>query len=214
MTKKRKKIKTESKQTKFEIHDDVVPEIYDGELSAALEIFRIGRDEKPGVLFTRQHQVAYAHYCSESELKCYVICNADNDSDHCLLCQIGKKKVKRLLFPLVSLETGNVEVLPVSDSLRPYALLPQILNVLEADRRLVSFFSQENYQYTINNFKLDKAERNMISGAIKSFKKSWKAREIDLASVYQRVSNSTLLNYSELKYKASLRGVEIDDSDE
>jgi hypothetical protein len=202
------------KKRKFEIHDDVAPEIYDADDTPPLGSFRIGQDEKPGVLFTRKHQAVNVHYCSESELKCYVLCNSDDDSDCCLLCQIGKKINKRLLYPVVSLETGNVEVLPVSDSLRPYALLPQVLNILSANKRVATFFSQENYKYSLKNFKLSKTERNMISSVIKSFQKSWKVREIDLASVYQHISNSILANYSEIKKKADLKRIKIDSDDE
>jgi len=112
------------------------------------------------------------------------------------------------------LETGNVEVLPVSDSLRPYALLPQVLNILSANKRFATFFSQEDYKYSLQNFKLSKTERNMISSVIKSFQKSWEVREIDLASVYQHISNSILANYSEIKKKADLKRIKIDSDDE
>jgi hypothetical protein len=214
MNKKKKKESKEPKKAKFKIHDGVDSEIYEGGSSSQPDRFRIGQDEKAGVLFTPQYQSAYVHYCSESELKCYVVCNLESGSDRCLLCEIGKKRNKRLLYPVFSLETENIEVLPVSDSLRPYALWPQMLNILSVDKKLITFFSHENYKYTLTTRKLEKERRGLITPVIKSFMKSWKAREIDLSTEYQRISNSTLANYTEIAKMADLKGIDIDDDED
>jgi hypothetical protein len=214
MSKKRKKGSKESRKVKFEIHDDIDSEIFEEESSSQLETFRIGHDDKAGVLFTKKHQSVYVHYCAESEIKCYVVCNSDGGSDNCLFCQIGKKRNKRLLFPVFSLETETVEVLPVSDSLRPYALLPQMLNILSVDKKLVTFFSHENYKYLLTTRKLNKERRRLVTPIVKSFMKSWEAQEIDLSDVYQRISNSTAANYTEIRKMVDLKGINIDELDD
>jgi len=215
MTKKKKRQEISGqKKRKFEIHEDFDLETYGDGSPSSLEIFRIGHDEKAGVLFTRQHQVVYVHYCGEPEIKGYVICNIEGGSDHCLLCRIGRKKNKRLLFPIISLETENVEILSVSDSLRPYALLPQIQNILEAEKKLATFFSHENYKYTLTTHRLKKGHRKRAASVIKPFSKSWTAQHVDLSSVYQRIKNSTLESYTEIKKMADLKGIDIDELDD
>ena len=214
MSKKRRKETKDSKKPKFEIHDDIDAEINEGGSSSQLEIFRISQDEKPGVLFTRQHQIVQVHYCREPEMKGYVVCNIEEGSEDCVLCQIGRQRQKKLLFPIVSLETEDVEVLAVSNSLRPFALLPQIQNVLESEKKRVTFFSHENYKYTISTKSLKKEHRRRIASAIKSFEEAWKAREIDLSAVYQRISNSTLANCTEIRKMLDLKGIDaIGDDD-
>jgi hypothetical protein len=208
MSKKRRKETKESRKPKFEIHDDFDAESFEGESSPQLGLFRIVQDEKAGVLFTREHQIVQVHYCNDPEIKGYVICNNGEGSDNCVLCQIGKTKQKKLLFPIVSLETENVEVLAVSSSLRPFSLLPQIQNVLESGEKCATFFSQENYKYTLTTNGLNKERRRRIASVIKSFKKLWKSREIDLSTVYQRISNSTLANCVDIRNMLDLKGID------
>jgi len=213
MSKKRKIKQNQTMKPKFQIHDDIESQFYDEESCSQLENFRIGQDEKPGVLITRKHQVVYVHYCGEPEIKGYAICNIEGGSDRCMLCEIGRKRNKRLLYPVFSLETENVEILPVSESLRPYALLPQILNILSTDKRQVTFFSQENYKYSLTTRKLGKERKRLVTPVIKSFIKSWKAQDVDLSSVYQRISNSTLASYPEIRKMADLKGLDVDIDD-
>ncbi|BBO73124.1 hypothetical protein DSCW_05410 [Desulfosarcina widdelii] len=208
MSKRRKKDSKETKKLKFEIHDDFDAEVNEGVASSQLEIFRISQDEKPGVIFTRQHQIVQVHYCREPEIKGYVICNIEEGSEDCVLCQIGRQRQKKLLFPIVSLETEDIEVLSVSNSLRPNALLPQIQNVLESEKKCATFFSHEDYKYTLSTQSLKKDHRRRVVSVIKSFDKAWKAGEVDLSSVYQRISNLALANCTEIKKMLDLKGID------
>lgn len=208
MSKRRKKDSKESKRPRFQILDDFDEEANEGGASSQLEIFRISQDEKPGVIFTRQHQIVQVHYCNDPEVKGYVVCNNGEGSDNCVLCQIGRQKQKKLLFPIVSLETEDVEVLAVSNSLRPNALLPQIQNVLESGKKCVTFFSREGYKYTLSVNDLEKEHRRRIASVIKLFRKAWKAQEIDLSAVYQRINNSTLANCMEIRKMLDLKGID------
>jgi hypothetical protein len=207
-----RKTSKEAKVKKFKIHENIGNN--NVEKDPTLELFRIGQDEKAGVIFTTKHQTIETHYCSEIEIASYIVCNEGPSGNDCILCDIGKRKVNMLLFPIYSYDSGKIEVLSVTNSLRPYALLPQIQNVLDANKMRVIFLSRDNNKYAISVNKLSKERRKIIGETIKLFTKSWESQEIDLSSVYKRFKNSTLAKCHEIYQKLELKGIVADKYEE
>ena len=127
--------------TKVNILDVVASEIAE----STLEVVRLGNDETAIIPFTADSEGIDLHYCSETEINSYVVCNGPD----CVLCKIGRRKEERLLLPVYLPASGCVGILPVSRSLRPYALLPQISNVLKSDTPMVMFVIREAGKYMI-----------------------------------------------------------------
>ena len=109
------------------------------ETPATLEVIKVTESEIALIPFTSNAESLDLHYCSETEISSYVHCLGTG----WLLCQVGRKKDPRLLLP-VYLPTANaVGVLPLSRSLRPFALLPQLGPILQANKPMVAFVRRE-----------------------------------------------------------------------
>lgn len=167
-----------------------------------LEQIRIGSDEIALIAFTGESEAVNLHYCSETEINSYVICN---DQD-CALCRIGRKRDERLLLPVYLPASGCIGILPVSRSLRPFALLPQILNVLKAGKPMVMFIVRDGSKYTVSTVEI----QNDLDGgeaAIKRFLDEYEKGLHDLTAVYPRIDNDQLANVAEIGRMMALKGV-------
>ena len=173
-----------------------------------IEIVRLGRDETAIILFTADGEAVDLHYCSETEINGYVVCNGPE----CVLCRIGRKRDQRLLLPVYLPTAGCVGILPVSRSLRPFALLPQISNVLKSETPMVFFVTRENAKYTVSTAELQK-DVDGGEAEIKRFLKDYEAGLHDLTSVYPRIDNEQLASVEQIGRMMELKGVRINDSD-
>lgn len=115
-----------------------------------LEVVRLGSDETAIIPFTADSEAVDLHFCSETEINSYVVCNGPD----CVLCRIGRKRDQRLLLPVYLPAAGCVGILPVSRSLRPFALLPQISSVLKAGKPIVMFVTREGAKYNVSTAEL------------------------------------------------------------
>ena len=102
---------------------------------AGLDRVRLGSDEVVVYMFTSIAEKVDLHFCSEADINDYVLCNGKG----CVLCQIGRNLDQRRLMAVYVPEARAVAVLPVGLSQRPYALLPQLLDVLKAPEPQVVF---------------------------------------------------------------------------
>lgn len=109
-------IMPENQSNKVNLLDMVAAEAAE----SLLEVVRLGSDEIAIIPFTPDSEEADIHYCSEAEINSYVVCNGPE----CVLCRIGRKREQRLLLPVYLPAAGCVGILPVSRSLRPFALTP------------------------------------------------------------------------------------------
>lgn len=173
-----------------------------------LEVVRLGSDETAIIPFTADSEAVDLHYCSETEIDGYVICNGPG----CVLCRIGRKRDQKLLLPVYLPTGGCVGILPVSRSLRPYALLPQISNVLKAGKPMVMFVTREGAKYTVSTADLQK-EMDGGEVAIKRFRDDYEAGFHNLTSVYLRIDNEDLANVEEIAKMMSLKGVRLNAGD-
>ena len=189
--------------TKVNILDVVASEIAE----STLEVVRLGNDETAIIPFTADSEGIDLHYCSETEINSYVVCNGPD----CVLCKIGRRKEERLLLPVYLPASGCVGILPVSRSLRPYALLPQISNVLKSDTPMVMFVIREVGKYMISTKSL---EKDMDGGEfqIKDFLEDYAAGNINLIDLYPKIDNEQLLGVDGIQKMAALKGIKGNDS--
>ena len=173
-----------------------------------LELVRLGSNETAIILFTADSEAVDLHYCSETEINSYVICNGPD----CVLCRIGRKRDPRLLLPVYLPAAGCVGILPVSRSLRPFALLPQISNVLKAGKPMVIFVTREGAKFTVSTAELQK-DVDGGETVIRRFLDDYEAGHHTLAAVYPSIDNEQLAEVAEISRMMSLKGISINASD-
>lgn len=175
-------------------------------MESSLGLVRLGNDETAFIPFTAESKEVNIHYCSETEINSYVICNGPD----CVLCRIGRKQDQRLLLPVYMPAAGSVGILPVSRLLRPSALLPQILNVMKTEKPTVMFVIREGAKFTVSTSPL----QDDVDGgeaAIKQFLEDYKGGHHDLPAVYQKIDNEQLAGIEEIGRMMALKGIRYDD---
>jgi hypothetical protein len=171
-------------------------------VESPLELVRLGSDENAIIPFTVDSEAVDLHYCSETEINSYVVCNGLD----CLLCRIGRKRDQRLLLPVYLPAASCIGILPVSRSLRPYALLPQISNVLKAEKTMVLFVTRDGAKYIVTTAELQKD----VDGGetlIKRFLDDYEAGLHDLSTVYPRIDNEQLASVEGIGQMMRLKGI-------
>lgn len=168
-----------------------------------LEAIKLGPNETPILAFTADGVKSDVHYCNESEINGFVHCNGPD----CLLCRTGRKADTRLFLPVYLPAAGYVGILPVPLSHRPFALLPQILNVLKAGKQMVMFITRDGAKYSVSTTELQK---DVDAGeiAILQFQDEFEAGTIDITVIYPRIANKDLANVEEIARMMALKGIE------
>jgi hypothetical protein len=179
-----------------------------GAIQASIELVRLDRNETPLVPFTSEGVDAHLHYCQEPEIGGYVHCNGGD----CVLCRVGKKTDQRLLIPVYLPASTSVGVLPVSPSLRPHALLPQLASVVKADKPMVMFISREGSRFIVSSREL-KDNNDNGEAAIQKFKEDHEVGWGDLVAVYSRIENDQLAAIPEIARLLALKGLTTDATD-
>ncbi len=177
-------------------------------VESPLELVRLGNDETAFIPFTPTSVSVFIHYCPDTEINSYVICNGPD----CVLCKIGRKQDQRLLLPVFMPAASCVGILPVSNSLRPYSLLPQILNVLKAEKPTVMFVVREGAKFTVSTSEL-KPDVDGGETVIKAFLEEYNAGNHDLKTVYQKIDNEQLAGVEEIGRMMALKGITWDACD-
>ena len=174
-------------------------------VESVLEVVRIGSDETAIIVFTADSEAVDLHYCSEPEIRSYVICNGPD----CVLCRIGRRRDPRLLLPVYLPASGCIGILPVSRSLRPFALLPQISNVLKTKKPMVMFVTREMDKYNVSTAELQK-DVDGGEAKIKRFLDDYKAGFYDLLAVYPKIDNEQLACVEKIGRMMALKGIRWD----
>lgn len=168
---------------------------------AQLERVRVSDNEIAVIPFTTDAQRIDLHYCEEAEINDYVPCNGAS----CVLCTIGRKAEERILMPVYLPTAGAVGVLPVPPSLRPHALLPQLVNAMKATKLVVVFVKRDKRKYVVSLADL-KADTDSGAERIREFMQEDEANHIDLSSVYTRIDNDQLAGITEIAGMLALKG--------
>ena len=172
------------------------------------DLVRLGNDEIAIIPFTAEGQKVDIHYCPETEINSYIVCNGPD----CVLCRIGRKRDQRMLLPVYVPTAGCVGILPVSRSLRPYALLPQISNGLKAGKPMVMFVTRDGGKYTVSTAELQK-DVDSGEAAIRRFLEEYEDGQHDLTAVYPRIHNAELANVEGIGRMMQLKGIKEDAGD-
>ena len=176
--------------------------VANGPAESTLGLLKLGYDEKAFILFSADSTEVDLHYCSETEINGYVVCCGPD----CVLCRSGRRQDKRLLLPVFVPTEGTIAILPVSRSLRPFALLPQISNVLKAKKPLVVFVTRDGGKYNVSTVELQK-DVDSGEAVIKQFWEDFEAGLHDLLSVYPKIDNEELANVEEIGRMMKLKGI-------
>ena len=150
------------------------------------------------------------HYCDEAEIRGYVTC----DGEGCLLCRVGKDAEPRRLLPLYVPTERRVDVLMMSTSSRPGALMPQLIDTLASafggdgsERVVLSIRKRDYYKFEISS-RLLPEDVDDGTEVIKRFMADVEAGKIDITSVVQRFTTKSLLAIPAIAQRAALKGVE------
>lgn len=172
------------------------------EEQSTLELVRVGQDEIAFLPFTAEGKSMEVHYCEETEIRSYVPCN----EEPCCLCQIGRKKETRILLPVYVPALAKVGILPISRSLRPSSLLPQLTDILKAQSPLVVFARREHTRFLVSTTSL---REDMDGGeeAIAAFKAQYEAGELQLATVFPVIANEHLAQIPGIARMLALKGI-------
>jgi hypothetical protein len=174
-----------------------------GSEPSGLERVRISSDEIALIPFTADAEEVDLHYCREPDINDYVTCNGPG----CLLCRIGREKVKRRMLPVYVPAARAVGVLPVSTSLRPGALWPQLAEALKGEEpRAVFVVREQGERHRVLVVPLA-ADVDAGEKAIGDFQAEYEAGHIALDSVYPRVPNEELARLPEIAEMLKLKGV-------
>lgn len=173
---------------------------------AALAVIRLGQDETPLIFFTADAEQVHLHYCEEPEIRGYSLCPGQG----CLLCRLGRKADSRLLIPAYSPTEGAVGVLPVSTSLRPFALLPQIAPLFRADKPLVAFVRRDSTQYRVSTQELG-PHIEAGEAEIRRFMTEYAEGALRLAQVFPQIDPALLASVPQIARLMALKGVTLGD---
>lgn len=170
-----------------------------------LESVRLNESETPLIFFTTEGQSVQLHFCSEPDIKGYNHCNGED----CILCKIGKKVEEKIMIPVYHAAEERVGTLLISTTMTPHALMPQLAPIWESENLQIVFISRSGGKYTVNH-------RDLAPGVdagesiIKRFSEQLDAGEIDITSVYSRISNDLLAEVPEISRHMAMKGITID----
>ncbi|NQU63613.1 MAG: hypothetical protein HQ517_04930 [SAR324 cluster bacterium] len=168
-----------------------------------LDLSRLGNDQIAATPFTVDGEAVDLHYCSEAEIGGYTRCNGPD----CILCKTGRRVEERVLIPVYLPTEGRIGVLPVSRSFRPFALLPQLINVMKADEPQVMFIMRDGAKYTVSTANLSEdSDRGELT--IKLFQEEFEAGVYQLSDVYPKIENDQLAKVQEISRMMNLKGIQ------
>jgi hypothetical protein len=170
------------------------------------ELVRLTGREVAALPFTSTSAVVKLHYIDEREARGYVHCNGEG----CVLCRLGRPVEVRALLPVYLPAQGTIGIIPISPSARPGALRPQLLPLLRSGKSLVVFIRKaDQMNFTVGSKEVDTAVYR-CDRLIEDFQRKLEAGELDLTSVYPRLSNEALAKVPGIGTMLLLKGVAVD----
>jgi len=152
--------------------------------SANLVTMRFTENPTPTCLFSDVFERVSLHYLDTPEQRGYFHCNGDD----CVLCKADNKAFDRILIPGYNIMSGQVEVISISDSMTPTALLPQILVALDSEDLVINMITRKFNKYTVE-VRPAHPSINMGRAKIEAFNTAFDDDVIRLESVYPTCSN-------------------------
>ncbi len=182
---------------------DLVTEI---ESTTSLQLLRLTNDEVAFLPFTAETTEIFLHYCAEAEIQGYTRCQGKD----CLLCKIGRQQDRRLLLPVYSPINTSISVLPISPSMRPHALLPQLINVFKTLRekqpRVVFLRREDNVKFSVSTSSLS-PDADAGEAQIKRFLSEIDQGLLDITTIYPQINTDQLKAIPEILNMMKLKGI-------
>jgi hypothetical protein len=174
-----------------------------------LSAVRLDANERLVIPFTTALLRSQVHYFDSTAIQGYVHCLGSA----CLLCRLGRQVDVRDLLPVYDAVDKVVGVLPVSPNLRPNALRPQLMPILqrlnkEQRKLLVGIRKPEKTRFIVAVYDLPE---QVDDGAdvILRFTDEFQAGRIDLGSVFPRLTNEELAAVPEVAAMMAMKGVKL-----
>lgn len=179
-----------------------------GPKNLALPAIRLDGNERLVIPFTTGMLRVQTHYINSPALRDYIHCQGAG----CLSCRLARQAETRDLLPVYDAVDKAVGVLAISPSLRPHALRPQLMPVLqrlkERSRLLVGLRKQDTTRFVVTTYDLpDGADDG--ADVILTFMELFSAGRIDLGSVFARLSNEELAAVPEVATAMAMKGIKL-----
>lgn len=174
-----------------------------------LQLVRLDANERLLVLFATWMLRVLVHYLDTATYRGYVQCNGDD----CLLCRVGRKHDIRDLLPVFDVCEQAVTILAISPSLRQRALRPQIKPVLErvasGEPPFLTILSKTGMaDFSVSTADLPPTASNGAA-VIATFQTQVEANEIDLATVFNRLSNNVIAEIPDVAIFMGAKGITV-----
>jgi hypothetical protein len=172
----------------------------------AIKEIRLDGNLRCLIPFTAMLGEVTLHYVEYTSVRGYLHCNGDN----CVLCRIGRQREVRHLLPVYDPIAQAVGVLPVSTSIRPGALQPQLFSALKRldnnERILLGLRKPDRTLYEVQ---IQRLADDVDDGAriIQQYLESDERGEVALGTIYQRLDNDLLAQIPEVDAMLRMRGV-------
>jgi hypothetical protein len=170
-----------------------------------LKYVGLSDNETPVIMFTKEVVETTLHYCKEPEIKTYIHCNGPD----CLLCATGVKQVNMKMTPVYQLESDEIGVLSFTDSMKPMALLPQMLNVFGNPLPQVLFIRKESStKFHLSARPVPKG-LNFGEDRIAAFMADWGNDKYDLKTINATYTNIQLAYLPGIRQILQIKGIPV-----
>jgi hypothetical protein len=157
-----------------------------------------------GRVFTDDVVNVSLHYGESETLRGYFQCLGEG----CPFCLAGRKVSAFFLLPIYSVAADSIQILRLSESIDPLALLPQILAVLEDPRvedKFQVFHRLDKYHYSVES-RTATDRRHLGASQINAFIEAVESGKIDLTNIFPRPSREDMLSVEAIRLHLELIG--------
>jgi hypothetical protein len=171
-----------------------------------LEAIRLDASERLVIPFTTTIQRVETHYVDYPSLQGYLRCSGPE----CLLCHIGRHRDQRDLLPVYDPIARAVGVLPISPSMRPPALRPQLTPILRqmraGQRVLITVRKTDRTGYAVAATPLCEGADDGAEAILK-FLARFDAGGVELAAVFPQPTAEELAAVPEIAAMMRIKGL-------
>jgi hypothetical protein len=182
-------------------------EAADNDVPSDLPLVRLDDSQRWLILFTTQMLSVEVHYLDSGGYRGYLHCTGED----CILCRLDNRLKKLDLLPVYDVADAAVAVLPISPSVRPQALRPQIAAVLHdlqaGEDAMVVGISKDVLNFRVVRRPLLRRPRARDLRRMAAFAVAMASGGIDLGRAIQRLSNEELAGILEIRRVARVLGV-------
>jgi hypothetical protein len=167
-----------------------------------LSLLHLDENQRAIVIFTAQCPSVTLHWV-DGECRGFFVCNEKD----CIACRAGRKSDKKFLLPVYDPATRSVMVLPVGMSMRPHALLPQLVPVLQCGTPMVTLINSLGARTGRYKVESSPVPKDMDAAPIAAFSLKYPDGQFPYGDLYPSISNEQLLAIPEIAAVLKLKGI-------